>query len=248
MLLLFVLIGRPWLQGSIVSPNSKRDYFMPLWPQPGIIPRSALRENSIKTLAYFGRVDAAPAWFTDPTFHNQLNELGVSFEIRTKEWHNYADVDAVLAYRDEAPVMLEHKPATKLYNAWLASAVALVGPEPAYARAGKNGVNMFTVRNKEDVLAAIRTLQNKPALIYTLIAEGALASAPYTESAIRERWLNYFLDQIIPSYRVWKSQGKDKATLSNVVRGVIAMAQQKRLAKGFRTQMTGELNAIADRL
>jgi hypothetical protein len=82
--------------------------------------------------------------------------------------------------------MLTHKPATKLYNAWLADLPALVGPEPAFNAARKSD-HFFEVQTAEDVYAAVKALKSSPDCIRQWWKTGVNVAANIRQ-AIRERW------------------------------------------------------------
>src|SRR6185295_13492466 len=84
------------------------------------------------TIAYFGRVEFLPAWVRGDALRHRLAEIGVALRLSEQAWNDYRDVDLVLSGRAESPLMLAFKPATKLYNAWLAGVPALLGDEPAF--------------------------------------------------------------------------------------------------------------------
>src|SRR5262249_29736407 len=145
---------------SNVKPDSDRRRFVPLWPQPGLLPRDPARGERVETVAYFGREGALPPWFREPLFVNELAQCGVRFEIRHDAWHDYREVDLVLAYRLETPSMLEVKPATKLYNAWLAGVPALLGEEPAYRALRQSDLDYVPVASAGEAVAAVRALKS----------------------------------------------------------------------------------------
>jgi hypothetical protein len=112
-----------------LAPNER---FIPLWPQPGLVPRDPSRGTRVERIAYHGRTGTAPAWFGDPGFRRDLERRGLRFDVRESEWERYDDVDVALAIREELPGVLATKPATKIYNGWLSRVAVLAAPEPAY--------------------------------------------------------------------------------------------------------------------
>jgi len=92
--------------------------FMPHWPQPGLIPRHPDRGERFETAAFLGDRSNLPPELADPLFTARLWEkTGLRFEIRDNtRWHDYSDVDLVIAIRDFSSARHLHKPATKLYN------------------------------------------------------------------------------------------------------------------------------------
>ncbi|HIW78417.1 MAG TPA: hypothetical protein H9874_04635, partial [Candidatus Bilophila faecipullorum] len=120
------------VQNALGGECSHRSY-IPLWTQPGLIPRDPGRGDRLQTLAYLGSDQYEPEFVKAPAFRSALRERGVTFVNRFQGcWHDYQGIDAVLAVRDCPPVVLGTKPASKLINAWTAGVPALLGLEPAY--------------------------------------------------------------------------------------------------------------------
>lgn len=100
--------------------RARHERFVPLWPQPGLLARDAARGTRIERIAYHGRTRSAPSWFADPAFRGALARRRVFFDVEGRDWEDYRDVDIAIATRSELKHVLAQKPATKLYNAWLA--------------------------------------------------------------------------------------------------------------------------------
>ena len=61
-------------QNPEVDGHSNR-IFVPYWPQPGVQPRERT-DNTIQTVAYFGRVDSFPAEYQSDEFkQRRLNKV-----------------------------------------------------------------------------------------------------------------------------------------------------------------------------
>ena len=125
-------------------------------------------------------------------------------------WHDFSKIDAIVAVRsfDRRQRYLKHhylnKPATKLYNAWLASIPALLGPEPAYRAEGKPGVNYLEATTLLGVLAALMRLRDDRTLRRALVEQGHLSAVAIRPCQITERW-RQFLEQVaVPAYERWR--------------------------------------------
>ena len=94
------------------------------------------------------------------------------FELHDKGWHDYRDVDVALAARTEAATVLATKPATKLYNAWLAGVPALATPEPAYEEQRRSLLDFLAVQDDWDVVRAIDWLRAEPELYRAMVDNG----------------------------------------------------------------------------
>jgi len=171
-----------------------------LWPQPGLVARHAGRGVRLECLAYQGRVERVPAWFMDPDFLRALRRRGVRFEVRSRGWHDYATVDAVLASREESSRVLSTKPATKLYNGWLAGAPVLAAPEPAYRALRRGPLDLLEVDRPIDVLQAIDRLQADPCLYRDMVRNGHERAKAFSVDAVRGRWLELIEHEIAPRF------------------------------------------------
>jgi hypothetical protein len=186
-----------------IEPDGQYHSGIPLWPQPGIIPRDSAREINIQRIAYFGRTGTTATWFQGADFIARLGELGVTFEVREDRWNDYSDVDLILAHRLEAPVMLRQKPPSKLINAWLAGTPALLGDEPAFVNLRRSSLDYISVENPEQVLAAVTRLKNEPGLYQAMVANGQVRSHDYSARALRKRWVELLTTRILPEYQSW---------------------------------------------
>ncbi|HZZ92305.1 MAG TPA: hypothetical protein VFE23_07070 [Usitatibacter sp.] len=190
-----------------LRPNER---YLPLWPQPGLIARDSTRGAGVRTLAYFGRTSSAPPWFHDEAWRHALARRGVRFEIRERNWHDYRDVDVALAARDEARAVLATKPATKLYNGWLARVPVLAHPEPAYGALRRDPLDFLETREACDVLDAIERLQREPRLFAAMVENGIRRGGAFSVEAVAQRWLRLFDDQVLPAFEAWRADGRSR--------------------------------------
>jgi hypothetical protein len=214
-----------------------RERFVPLWPQPGLNPRDAGRRG-IRRIAYLGRTGAAPWWFRDGEFHRALNRRGVTFDVRRDNWDDYRAVDVALASRDESATVLATKPATKLYNAWLAGVPMLAAPEPAYREARCSPIDFIEVSGARDVLQAIDLLRANPRLYEAMVANGRRRGAEFGVDAIRDRWTALLEREIVPAFERTNLSGGRRAWHLG------AMLAQKALSRVHRARVAIERSAI----
>jgi len=216
------------------------NHFVPLWPQPGIIERARERAERVERLAYSGRTGASPAWFYEPAFHNALRDRGVVFDVRERNWNDYRGIDVAIAARVAAPGMLDVKPATKLYNAWLAGVPMLAAPEPAYRELRRSPLDFVEVTGARDVLRALDRFRSEPRLYREMIANGRMRSREFDVDAIRGRWLGLIDDVIVPAF-VERQATRGSRRLWFLG----AMTQQKLQAKLFRARNEWALCRLA---
>ncbi|MFZ4116316.1 MAG: hypothetical protein ACOYK6_06290 [Chthoniobacterales bacterium] len=172
---------------TCLVPNA---LFMPHWPQPGLIPRDPIRGKRFKNICFFGEIQNLAPELTSPEWSQRLfTELGLHFEIRTLDrWHDYRDVDCVVAIRDFSSSPHFYKPATKLYNAWLAGVPFIGGSDSAYASDGKPGKDYLVATSLEELFRHLKRLQEENALRAMLVRHGIQSSKAFTKEATLERW------------------------------------------------------------
>lgn len=178
-------------------PNS---HFIPLWPQPAIIPREESRETLFKRVSFFGDPKNLAAEFFSFSWQQRLKkELSLEFEIRrANQWHDYSNVDAVIAVRNFSHSRQLHKPATKLYNAWLAHVPFIGGNDSAYRSDGRPGVDYLVAQSPKEVLEHLRRLKEDPAFRSRLIQNGCDSGKQFNRSATLARW-KFLIQETLPA-------------------------------------------------
>ena len=167
--------------------------FMPHWPQPNLIPRDPLRGRRLETAAFFGDPSNLLQELSDPGFASRLQaETGVRLEIRGSDrWHDYSDVDLVLAVRDFSRSRHLHKPATKLYNAWLAGVPLIGGTDSAYAAEAEEGSDYLMARSAEECIRLVKQLRDTPSLRESIVTSGQKKSASRSRDTVRRKWVDF---------------------------------------------------------
>lgn len=196
------------MNGSVATRPT--EYAMPHWIQTGLLPRDPARGDRLERLAFKGdMVNLDPRFATD-SFHSAMRDLGVEFfaqpydlTLRRSGWHDYTDVDAVLAIRDIAPDELATKPASKLVNAWAAGVPALLGDEPAYVELRRDPLDYLTIHSPDDAIEAVRKLREAPDLYRSMVANGTERAAEYTNQRIAERWHAFLAGPAMVAYEHW---------------------------------------------
>lgn len=236
-----VAIGQRQIVQNLAGERDPNARYLPLWPQPGLIPRDARRGGRIERIAYFGRDDSMPDWLRHPRCIALLRDAGVSFTVRTQEWHDYSTVDLVLALRVASPTLLHEKPASKLINAWLAGVPALLSREPAYAALRRSALDYLAVDNARTLLRCIERLRSNRALYLAMIENGRRRSAEYGAAAMRAQWLQFLLEDVIPDFQRFEHASP---SLLRFPPFVARLVRQKLAAKLFRRKAAHELDAL----
>jgi hypothetical protein len=192
------------------SADGRRAYFVPHWPQPGLIARDPARGTTLSRLAYKGFDLNLHPYFRSSDWRGWLAARGIEWVADsvpydgkraadpTLAWPDFRDVDAVLAVRPADVPRPGSKPATKLYNAWHAGVPALLSPDPAFAELRQSPLDYLEVSGPEEAKTAVRRLQEEPELHRRMVEHGHRRAAEFTVEAIRRRWLE-LLEETLPA-------------------------------------------------
>ncbi|MGQ4647712.1 hypothetical protein [Lyngbya aestuarii] len=214
------------VQNPLETKTFRNSYYLPHWPQPALIPRDTARGDRFENIAFFGhKVNLAPE-LLHPYWQQKLERLHLRWypiinrnrwdsdrEIDDR-WHNYSEIDAVIAVRslNQQQLYLSKnylsKPATKLYNAWLAGVPAILGSESAYQTEHRNELDYLEVSSLEDILSALQKLRDHRALRLAMIKNGQVRAQAICPSQITVLWRNFLENVAIPAYHCWCSQSR----------------------------------------
>jgi hypothetical protein len=200
--------------------------FVTYWPQPGLIPRDLSRGDRFENVCYMGN----PNQFLREIdiLELEVSKLGLNWKMARRErWHDYSEVDAVVAVRSASNLKLnrnpatrflkmwlgfipahlttDRKPASKLYNAWLAGTPAILSPDIAYEDIRKSELDYLEANNIQDIIERLRQLKNNPALRRAMIDNGKTRAKDFNSEKIARDWIEIIQTQIIPSYAKWKN-------------------------------------------
>lgn len=201
---------------------SPRRVFMPHWPQPGLLPRDADRENRFETVAFVGHQNSLDLEFQSPIWQERLAQLGLQWRLvgdtenedapLSNQWNDYREIDALVAVRSFDPRMhwqtqnFCDKPATKLYNAWLAGVPAILGSDSAYWAERQSSLDYLEVHSLSQVVEQLTRLRDEPNLRQTMVAHGYQRALAYTPQAMTQRWVSLLNRVAVPAYEYWCGQ------------------------------------------
>lgn len=212
------------VQNQTQASIRRQAFFMPHWPQPGLQPRDKQRGDRFETIAFFGHADNLLPAFAGSDWAAALQQLGLTWASVTSQnrwnehqtlntqWHDYCNVDAVLAVRsfDRATLaqtqLYRHKPATKLYNAWLAGVPAILGPESAYQAERQTDMDYIEVTSVANVLQILQRLKEDAALRQAMVRNGWVRSHAITPDSLTQQWNNFLQDSLWSLYDRWCRQ------------------------------------------
>jgi hypothetical protein len=210
------------LQNNVYTRPGLR-FFVPHWPQPGILPRDPRRGTGIRAIAYRGFNKNLDPRFLSSGFQNDLKSRDIEWRFDSVEfsglatdskavaWHDYRDIDLAFAVRPPSRTLHSNKPATKLYNSWLGGAPALLGPERAYRELRQSELDYIEVASPHATIAAIDALRSDPARYRAMIENGRRRAVDFTPAAILKRWTQLLyetLPQLALAPRVQRWRGR----------------------------------------
>ncbi len=203
--------------------------FMPHWPQPGLLPRDAQREDRFETVAFVGHPNSLDPEFQSPIWQERLAQLGLQWrpvchgenddENLDNRWHDYREIDVIVAVRSFDPRMhwqtqnFCNKPATKLYNAWLAGVPAILGCDSAYWAERQSSLDYLEVKSFSQVLEQLARLRDDANLRQAMVAHGYQRAQAYTPQAITQRWVSFLNSVAVPAYEYWCQQPELKKNI-----------------------------------
>lgn len=189
--------------------------FMPHWPQPNMVARDPQRGERFETAAFFGDPANLPPELADPGFASRLrSETGLRLEIRGSDrWHDYSDIDLVFAIRDFSRARHLHKPATKLYNAWLAGIPLIGGGDSAFAAEAQVGLDFLNARSADECIRLVKHLRDNPSLRDRIAESGQKKSASRSRDAVREKWGKFCAEELPEQVRRWHEKSRLRKNL-----------------------------------
>ena len=134
--------------------------------------------------------------------------------------------------------MLQHKPASKLINAWLAGTPALLADEPAFAHLKRSALDYIAIETPQDVIAAVDRLRASPAEYLAMADNGRRRGAAFSAQATKLRWMRFLLDDVVPDAIDWRNA--QRSSRFGWLAQFGAMARQKIATKRFKLRVYRE--------
>jgi hypothetical protein len=186
--------------GRFAAPG--RRFAIPHWPQPGLVPRDALRGDAIRRVAYKGFLANLHPDFRGERWRRFLADREIEWVVDAREfdkgsateraaldWADFSAVDVVVAVRPPARKTDFSKPATKLVNAWLAGVPALLGPEYAFRELRRSELDYLEVDSLGAAERAIERLVAEPELYRAMVENGRRRAVEVDVAAVTARWI-----------------------------------------------------------
>ena len=186
--------------------DGRRRFFMPHWPQSGLVPRDPARGERIERIAYKGFAANLHPDFRTPAWTDFLAGEGIEWVVdavafdgrnrRELDWPDFRTVDLALAVRPPERKQRRSKPATKLVNAWLAGVPALLGPELAFQELRRSELDYLEVASVAEAREAVLRLRRDPGLYRAMVENGLRRGAEFAHDALVPRWAELLFETI----------------------------------------------------
>jgi hypothetical protein len=192
----------PWSSVNIVQNlrqvDRKRSFWIPHWPQPGLIPRSPDRRG-IERVAYAGNPQGLAG--TEHQWSTALRPHGIEFRsLDADAWRDYSEVDVLLAVRSFDKSRYDFKPPSKLLNAWHARIPLVAGFDSAFEQIGRPGQDYLRVCTLEQAIETILRLRDDNDLYRAVVDAGAQQGLQYTRDRIADAWEQLLTGAIVSIY------------------------------------------------
>jgi hypothetical protein len=182
-------------------------YYIPGWPQPGLISRNPERGEKFENIACFG-YELAPE-LKESSWQKKLETLGfhtyISDVDKCNSWNDYSFVDVTVNVRSFNETSFNEKPSHKLYNAWLAGVPAILGRESAFRAERESDLDYIEVNSQEEIIEALKLLRDNKELRRKMVENGKIRIQKVIPTIVKE-WEDFLINVAIPAYRNYWSK------------------------------------------
>ena len=183
-----------------------RGFFIPHWPEPLLLPRLANRGDVFRNVCYFGWQDCLEKELQSARWATDLSELGLTWNLVSEKqrllWPDYRYVDAIVAVRsfDVVEHKWVNKPASKLYNAWIACVPAILGRECAFQMERRSALDYIEVGSYQEALSTLRTLRDDSGFRRKIVENGFIRAREVSYESILSCWKEFLVNVTVPRY------------------------------------------------
>ena len=184
-------------------------HYVPHWPQPGLIARAPARGQAFSSAAYFGDESNLASELRDDRWSAFLATRQMTWHARTRHSDrniDYSDVDCLVAVRSFCRRGFIRKPASKLFNAWIAGVPAIMGRERALREQRRSALDYIEVSSFDEACAAIDRLARSPALRQAMVDNGRKRALEVSVGRITERWEHLLYDLAPAASARWQAR------------------------------------------
>jgi hypothetical protein len=190
-----------------------RSAYVNYWPQPGLMVRDSNRGDRFENVCFMGNHEQ----FLRQTdvLEAEIRRLGLRWTMMPREkWHDYREVDAIVAIRpsdsgapanDPAAAVFatNRKPASKLFNAWLAGVPAVLSSDVAYRDLRKSELDYLEANNIPEVVDSLRQLMDNAGLRRSVVENGRRRAPEFSADETLRAWKAIIGNLIVPEYAAW---------------------------------------------
>lgn len=186
--------------------SAQKNYYMPHWPQPGLIPRDPSRGEQFENVVYFGILHNLAPELKESSWRDRLSALDLHWmmERRWECWHDYSNVDAIVAVRSFNNLNnYSWKPATKLYNGWHAGVPVILGCDSAFRSERLSELDYLEVNSLEELISALTRLRDDVGLRQGMIENGRVRALETEPAMLVKGWRDFLYNVAVPEYDRW---------------------------------------------
>lgn len=227
--------------------NNRDCYFIPHWPQPGIIKRDPTRGHRVENLVFKGGEGSLDKAFYSDKWRKEIKDRNINLiyntEHTTTNWTDYSSADIVIAVRPQFKDKYKRsdKPASKLINSWHAEVPALLGCEYAFMELRKSSLDYIEINTAEEGLKAIDLLKTNDKIYFGMIQNGINRATEFSATTIANKW-KVLLFETIPKLREEASfkksrlfSGKSRKLFYFFTKKQSSFEYKKRIGHSYRT-------------
>lgn len=196
--------GTPFIERNVTKSTN---IFVRLWPQSGLLERNASRGTKFSHLVFMGRKEnlhfdlQSEHWLS----FIRENELEWSVVDEPTGWKDYRDVDATISIRDFSDNAYDWKPATKLYNSWLAGVIPICGNESAYSYESNLEEDCLIVRTYDELCQTILQLKEDKKFRERCYEASRTRSKDITFAKITDDWVDLIENSLKSELEKWSN-------------------------------------------
>jgi len=196
-----------------------RQFYLPHWPQPGLLPRDSARGNRFESVAFLGHQNNLATELQSPDWADRLRELGLvwqpvvnnntwnDYSQLDNRWHDYRSIDAVVAVRsferNTWTREYRNKPPTKLFNAWRAGVPALLGPESAFRAVRHSPLDYIEVATLDELVEGLTKLRDNLNFRQEMVKQANRRAEDCSPVNITHQWIRFLDSVAVPAYEGW---------------------------------------------
>lgn len=190
-----------------LDADDKTKFFLPHWPQEGIIPRDPNRKG-IQNLSFFGKKCHVSPELESLRFKEFCDKYGLVFKIHENDWSDYFSTDVVIAVRDGFSFYLDSKPAHKIINSWIACVPSILNPEYGYLEIVSGTDDAIFVNSIDELIFRLKSLIEAPELYNRMVSNGKKRAEEFSFDQIALKWELLLKSIEKTQYPAWRKKHK----------------------------------------